>query len=848
MKNLVIVESPTKSKTIEKYLGPEFTVLATVGHFRDLAHKDGIDTANDFALTYAIQNGKEKVLREIVSASKRCEKPLLATDPDREGEAIAWHLYEYLTEKKAIRRDQVVQRVVFHEITKAAVNTAFDSPREIDRNLVDAYQARRALDMLFGFGLSDVLRRKLPGTESGGRVQSPSLRLVCEREEEIENFEAQEFWSVDTLLKTSENQTVNARLTHFEGQKLGKFSLPNNELANTAAQAVEKCQYNVTEVAERQIQKRPPPPFRTSTLQQAASRALSMSAKQCASVAQELFREGLITYMRTDSVNLSTDAIQSIRKFIKQSKTLGTKYLPSKPKYYSNKAKNAQEAHEAIRPTDVERVPKDLPNRLAKSAVQLYELIWKRTTASQIENGMDNQVSIDFSSTDSNIILHASGSRIAFDGYRKIYTDAKNDDEENLERTQGNIPKVGKGQTAQPISVLPEQHFTKPPGRYNEASLIQKLEELGIGRPSTYPSIISVLQDRNYVNIENRQLIPQDKGRGVTIMLESRFQIYVDYDFTADLEDKLDQIANGGLEYRSVLRDFYRPFEEMCSTTKELSNTDVLNFMNDTAGVRFFPLDDEGQIAKCPRCKSGEVSFKWNRQRGPFIGCVNYPECKFTLAFSKKERDGLDGPKILGNNESGEIITLIRGPYGPYVQAGEKKQGEKAKTMGLPRSINPQDCDLSLALKLLSLPRLVGTHPETEKDIKVTIGPYGPYLSHEKEKRSLPSEEDVFTIGINRAVTILAEPKQERRGAKKLRVLGEHSEDGLEVAVFDGRFGHYVKHKTTNASLPRSSSLETITLEEAEQLIASRNAKPKRTRKRKSTKGRKKTSTKKKTS
>jgi DNA topoisomerase-1 len=849
MKNLVIVESPTKSKTIEKYLGPDFTVLATVGHFRDLA-KDGIDTDNDFALTYEVQQGKEKVLREIVKASKKCEKLLLATDPDREGEAIAWHVYEYLLEKKALKPSQAVQRVVFHEITENAVRSAFNEPRQIDRNLVDAYQARRALDMLFGFGLSDVLRRKLPGTKSGGRVQSPSLRLVCEREEEIENFDSREYWSVEATLQTPANQITKARLIYLDSKKLGKFSLADEATAKRAAAEISRTAFQVSEVKEKQVQTRPYAPFRTSTLQQAASRTLNMTAKQCAGVAQELFREGLITYMRTDSVNLSSIAVQSIREAIKQSPNLGPRYLPSKPHPYSNKAKNAQEAHEAIRPTNVNCTPKDLPKNLAKSAFQLYELIWKRTMASQMQNGLDDQVAIDFSSPDKMIVLHTSGSRIAFDGFRKIYAEEKGDDI-SIQNQGDTIPKVEKGENAQPVAVFPEQHFTKPPGRYNEASLIQKLEELGIGRPSTYPSIISVLQDRNYVNIENRQLIPQAKGRGVTIMLESRFRIYVDYDFTADLEDKLDQIAAGTLVYPDVLKEFYAPFDTMCSSTMSLSNTDVLNFMNDVAGARFFPLDKSGKIQKCPKC-NGEVSFKWSAKRGPFIGCVNFDTdngCQFSLNFSKSERDGLDGPRTLGLNNEGEVISLRGGPYGPYVQAGEKKKGKKPKTMGLPASVEPENCDLALAIKLLSLPRTVGKHPETDKEITVTIGPYGPYINHGKKenRRSLDAEDDVFTIGINRTVSLLAEPRKQRQGANPTRILGQHSEDGLEVALYDGRFGgHYVKHKNTNASLPKSSSPETVTLEEAERLIAERNAKPKRSRKKKGVAAKKKPNRKKK--
>ena len=847
MKNLVIVESPTKSKTIERYLGPGFTVLATVGHFRDLAQKNGINTDNNFSLTYEVQQGKEKILREIVQASKTCEKLLLATDPDREGEAIAWHVYEYLRDKKAFGPSQEVQRVVFHEITKSAIQAAFNEPRQIDRNLVDAYQARRALDMLFGFGLSDVLRRKLPGTRSGGRVQSPSLRLVCEREEEIENFDSREYWSVDTILQTDAKQTAKARLTYLDNEKLQKFSLPDEATAKSAAAEISRTTFQVSEVKEKQVKKRPYAPFRTSTLQQAASRNLSMSAKQCASVAQELFREGLITYMRTDSVHLSADAVHAVREAIKNSPNLGPKYLPPKPNFYSNKAKNAQEAHEAIRPTNVACSPQDLPKHLAKSAVQIYELIWKRTMASQMENGLDDQVTIDFSSLNKKIILHSSGSRIAFDGFRKIYAEHMKPDESD-QIQEDTTPKVQEGEGAEPVSVLPEQHFTKPPGRYNEASLIQKLEELGIGRPSTYPSIISVLQDRHYVNIENRQIIPQAKGRGVTIMLESRFGIYVDYDFTADLEDKLDQIANGKLEYLDVLKEFYQPFDQMCSATRSLSNTDVLNFMNERAGIRFFPLDKSGKIEKCPKC-NGELSFKWSAKRGPFIGCVNFDAdngCQFRLNFSKAERDGLDGPRTLGLNNQGEIISLRGGPYGPYVQAGEKKKGEKPRTMGLPETVKPEDCDLALALKLLSLPRTVGKHPETDKAITVTIGPYGPYISHVKERRSLSAEDDVFTIGINRAVSILAEPRQQRRGANLIRVLGQHSEDGLEIALYDGRFGPYVKHKATNASLPKSTPSETVTLEEAEQLIAKRNAKPKKARKKKSTAARKQTTRKKK--
>ena len=830
MKNLVVVESPTKSKTIERYLGPDFTVLATVGHFRDLDETagkkyGGVDPDNDFSLSYAVYPSSKKILSEIVRTLKGCERLILATDPDREGEAIAWHLHEYLTEKKALTY-KTVHRVVFHEITKKAVQKAFKEPRDLDLHLVNAAQARRALDMILGFGLSEVLRHKLPGTKRAGRVQSPTLRLTCEREEEIENFVPREHWTVDAVLRTQAGNDFKARLTHLDGTKLEKFSLADEAAAQRAVGLVRAQTFTVASVKHRQIQKRPSAPFRTSTLQQVASRILNMSPKHSAGVAQHLFQEGLITYMRTDSVTLSSDAISSIRAAIENSGNFGKKYLPAKPKYYTNKIKNAQEAHEAIRPTDITRTTKDLLVHLKRDAVRLYDLIWKRTMASQMENGLDDQLSIDIGSFDQKIILHAAGSTVVFDGFRKLYNEEK-DNGSVQPKQEDHIPDVKSDEPLKLDAVSPAQHYTKPPARYNEASLIAKLEELGIGRPSTYPTIISTLL-KEYVTLEDKQLIPQGMGRGVVLLLESSFESYVDYAFTAELEDKLDEISNGRLAWKDVLEEFYGPFSAQCESIKNLTNTDILNAMNEWAGARFFPIDEKGEIEKCPKCKEGKISFKWNKQRGPFIGCVNFPDCKYTLAFSKTARDGLDGPRILGKNGNGQTISLRRGPYGHYVQQGEAEDGRKPKRIKLPDNVEPENCDLEIAIKLLSLPRLIGNHPETAEPITVTIGRYGPYINHNNDKRSLSPEDDVLTVGINRAVSLLGEPKQQRRGTKTIRSLGAHPEDGNEVAIYEGRYGYYIKNNKTTAGLPKHFDVETITLDEAVQVLAEKASKPKK--------------------
>ncbi len=835
MKNLVVVESPTKSKTIERYLGPDFTVLATVGHFRDLDETagkkyGGVDPDNDFSLSYAVYPSSKKILSEIVRTLKGCERLILATDPDREGEAIAWHLHEYLTEKKALTY-KTVHRVVFHEITKKAVQKAFKEPRDLDLHLVNAAQARRALDMILGFGLSEVLRHKLPGTKRAGRVQSPTLRLTCEREEEIENFVPREHWTVDADLRTQAGNDFKARLTHLDGTKLEKFSLADEAAAQRAVGLVRAQTFTVASVKHRQIQKRPSAPFRTSTLQQVASRILNMSPKHSAGVAQHLFQEGLITYMRTDSVTLSSDAISSIRAAIENSGNFGKKYLPAKPKYYTNKIKNAQEAHEAIRPTDITRTTKGLLVHLKRDAVRLYDLIWKRTMASQMENGLDDQLSIDIGSFDQKIILHAAGSTVVFDGFRKLYNEEK-DNGSVQPKQEDHIPDVKSDEPLKLDAVSPAQHYTKPPARYNEASLIAKLEELGIGRPSTYPTIISTLL-KEYVTLEDKQLIPQGMGRGVVLLLESSFESYVDYAFTAELEDKLDEISNGRLAWKDVLEEFYGPFSAQCESIKNLTNTDILNAMNEWAGARFFPIDEKGEIEKCPKCKEGKISFKWNKQRGPFIGCVNFPDCKYTLAFSKTARDGLDGPRILGKNGNGQTISLRRGPYGHYVQQGEAEDGRKPKRIKLPDNVEPENCDLEIAIKLLSLPRLIGNHPETAEPITVTIGRYGPYINHNNDKRSLSPEDDVLTVGINRAVSLLGEPKQQRRGTKTIRSLGAHPEDGNEVAIYEGRYGYYIKNNKTTAGLPKHFDVETITLDEAVQVLAEKASKPKKRTKKK---------------
>ncbi len=834
---VVVVESPAKAKTINKYLGPDYHVVASYGHVRDLPAKDGsVKPDQDFEMLWDVDERGKKHVDEIAKALKKADSLYLATDPDREGEAISWHVLELLRQRGMLE-DVDVKRVVFHEITKNAVLDAIENPREVNKELVEAYLARRALDYLVGFTLSPVLWRKLPGSRSAGRVQSVALRLICEREAEIEAFRPQEFWTIDGLFDTAHGQRLTARLTHLDGAKLDKFDLPNEERARAAVERALGGSYAVTSVEKRQTRRNPQPPFTTSTLQQEASRKLRLSASNTMRIAQRLYEgveiggetTGLITYMRTDSVNLSGEAIGACRRLIPSD--YGPEYLPESPRSFRNSARNAQEAHEAIRPTDFFRRPEQVKRHLREDEFRLYELIWKRALASQMESARLDQVAIDIAAADGRAVFRATGSVVVFDGFLKLYQEGQDDPAEDEEKDGRMLPRVAEGEAMAVREITPEQHFTQPPPRFTEASLVKRLEELGIGRPSTYASIIQVLQDRDYVRLENRRFVPEDRGRVVTAFLTSFFQRYVQYNFTADLEQKLDDVSTGRIEWRDLLREFWEGFIAKVDDIRDLTITQVLDALDEALGPHFFPPREDGEDPRtCPVCGAGRLSLKLGRH-GAFIGCSRYPECRFTRTLAPPDASGegaaLEGPKELGTDpESGQTVSLRKGPYGIYVQLGEAegtgKEKTKPKRASLPKGMAPEDVTLDKALGLLALPREVGIHPESGKPIQAGIGRFGPYLKHDGAYKSLGRDEDVLTIGLNRAVTLLAEAGPGRKSAAPLRELGEHPTEGGPVTINKGRFGPYVKHGKIMASLPRDRSPDELTMEEAVGLLAAR--------------------------
>ena len=849
---VVIVESPAKAKTINKYLGSDYEVIASYGHVRDLPPKDGsVRPDEDFAMDWEVASRSKKHLDAIVSAVKDSDGVILATDPDREGEAISWHVLEELARRKAIT-DKPVNRVTFNAITKSAVSEAMAQPRELDQELVDAYLARRALDYLVGFTLSPVLWRKLPGAKSAGRVQSVALRLIVEREQEVEAFVPREYWSVTTAFTTAKSENFTARLTHHRGEKLDKFDLADESAAKEAVAAIEAGNFKVESVEKKKKQRRPAAPFSTSTLQQEAARKLYFSAKQTMDVAQKLYEGidlggetvGLITYMRTDGVQMDGGAIAQVRNAI--SSEFGDNYVPDSPRMYKTKAKNAQEAHEAVRPTDPSRLPKDIAHRLTKDQAKLYELIWKRTVASQMEAAVLDQATVVLSSEDGQTKLRATGSVVVFDGFLKLYfedTDDMNGDDEDSKR----LPDLKEGEAPNRNDVTPEQHFTQPPPRYSEASLVKALEEKGIGRPSTYASIIQVLQDREYVRLDSRRFIPEDRGRVVTAFLESFFKRYVEYGFTADLEEQLDDISGGRRNWRDVLNEFWNDFLPATEKTHELRRAEVIDRVEEVLEPFLFPVPEDGSDPrKCPSCADGRLSLKVGKF-GSFIGCSNYPDCKYTtpIGSDDKETDAqlANGPLELGNDpETGFIITLRKGPYGPYVQLadeealladmeakGEKPKGKKKpkpKRASLPKTMNPGDVDLNRAIKLLGLPREVGMHPEKGEMIYAGIGRFGPYLKIGDAYKSLPADDDVLEVGINRAVDLLAQmPK--RRAKTPAKALGDHPKNKKPVTLHDGRYGPYVQHGKLRATLPKDSKPEEVTLEQAVELLAAKAEKDK---------------------
>ncbi len=839
--DVLVVESPAKAKTIGKYLGPGYTVLASYGHVRDLPPKDGsVRPDEDFAMDWEVDPQSQKRLDAIAQAVTKGGKLYLATDPDREGEAISWHVLDILQRKKALQ-DVDVKRVTFNAITKKSVLDAVANPRDLDQPLIDAYLARRALDYLVGFTLSPVLWRKLPGSRSAGRVQSVALRLICERESEIEVFKTREYWTVDAYFGTAKKQVLKARLTHLDGRKLEKFDLGTQERAEQAKREIERRAFAVSAIDRRQVRRNPPPPFITSTLQQEASRKLGLGAATAMRIAQRLYEGvdiggetvGLITYMRTDGVQLAPEAIGQTRRLIETK--YGASYVPASPRIYTSKAKNAQEAHEAIRPTDLFRTPQDVAAYLDKDQLGLYELVWKRTVASQMESAVLDQVSVDIASGDKTVQLRATGSVVKFNGFLALYDegqDDKNDDEE----TGAILPDVNENEAMERREVVPEQHFTEPPPRYSEASLVKKLEELGIGRPSTYASIIEVLQRRNYVRLDRKRFIPEDRGRIVTAFLQTYFPRYVEYSFTAHLEEELDDISSGKIDWHEVLREFWKAFSAAVGETKDLRVKEVLDKLDEELGPHFFPANDNGgkNPRDCPSCANGRLGLKLGKF-GAFIGCSNYPECRFTRKLGIVDADAdaasgenLDGPKILGIDPvTGKQVTLRKGPYGLYVQLGEPEGKEKPKRQSLLRDMTPGDLTLEQALALLSLPRELGPHPEDGEVILAGVGRFGPYVKHGPKYKSVPSDESVLDIGMNRAVALLAEATvpRGRAAAKPIRSIGNHPSDEAPVELYDGRYGPYVKHGGVNATVPRDIKPEELTLDQAVALLAERAAK-----------------------
>ncbi len=830
--NIVIVESPAKAKTINRYLGSDYHVLASYGHVRDLPAKDGsVRPDDDFAMDWEVDGKARKRLSDIAAAVKGADRLILATDPDREGEAISWHVLEVLHRKRVLK-DKPVERVVFNAITKQAVLDALRHPRTIDAPLVDAYLARRALDYLVGFTLSPVLWRKLPGARSAGRVQSVALRLVCDREAEIERFRPQEYWSIVARLATEKGEAFEARLTAFEGDKIGRLDIADEARAMAIKAMLEAARFSVRSIESKPQRRHPQPPFTTSTLQQEASRKFGFAANQTMQIAQRLYEgvdiggetAGLITYMRTDGVQIAPEAIAAARSVI--AGRFGDRYLPTKQRHYHTKAKNAQEAHEAIRPTDLSRHPDSVRARLQPEQAKLYEIIWKRTIASQMESAELERttIEIDARSGDRTADLRATGSVVRFDGFLTLYQEGRDDEEEEEAKR---LPAVHSGEPLLRRAIEAGQHFTEPPPRYTEATLIKKMEEIGIGRPSTYTATLSVLRDRGYVRLDKKRLVPEDKGRLVIAFLSSFFTRYVEYGFTAALEEQLDRISAGDLDWKDVLRDFWREFSESVDGIKELRVAEVLEALNEILGDHVFPAPENGSDPRaCPSCGDGRLSLKIGRY-GAFIGCSNYPDCRYTRqladgADADKEKSG-DEPLVLGTDpETGLAVSLRNGRFGPYVQLGEEA---KPKRASIPKGWDPAAIDLERALRLLSLPRPVGIHPETGKEITAGIGRYGPFVLHDGVFANLDTVDEVFTVGLNRAVTLIAEKSKggRRRGTPQaLKSLGEHPELGGEISVRDGRYGPYVNHGRINATLPKGTDPNAVTLDQALALIAAK--------------------------
>ncbi len=845
--NLVIVESPAKAKTINKYLGDNYKVLASYGHIRDLPSKNGsVDPDQDFKMEWEIDSFSKKYLKEITDAAKDSSKIILATDPDREGEAIAWHVKEYLNEKKLLK-DKEIERVVFNEITKKAVIHGIENPRQIEPLLVDAYMARRALDYLVGFNISPILWTKLPGSKSAGRVQSVALKLITEREHEIESFKPEEFWTLSVKFKDEKNQNILASISQLDNNKIEKFSFRNKDEINKAISSINQKKFIITDISSKVVNRNPSGPFTTSTLQQTASSRLGFGASRTMQIAQKLYQGveiegetiGLITYMRTDGTNLSKDAVVAFRDYIK--KEIGYEYLPESALNYSGKkAKNAQEAHEAIRPTDIIRSPQSVRKYLSTDQNKLYDLIWSRALSSQMQSAKFDRNTITITSNNNDTVCKASGSVLKFDGFLKIYNNQGKDDDENI------LPSVFKG----PVnieSLIDEQHFTQPPPRYSEASLVKKLEELGIGRPSTYASIISTIANRGYAEILNKRFFPTDRGKLISAFLEKLFSKYVDYNFTAGLEDQLDEITSGKESWIKVLELFWKDFNNNVAEVKEKRTREVLDLLNDSLGDLVFDKDDKGNIVrKCQLCNSGTLSLKNSFRGGAFIGCSNYPECKFTRPLSKAKAAAqaqLAEPKFIGKHENGNDIYLKNGRFGPYLQyekipedieiektPKKKKKTKKLKSdvnellknVSIPKGLELESIDLEKAQFLCSLPKSLGINPDNQKEITLNTGRFGPYLKCENKSARIENIEEIFSIGLNRAITLIAEAKPGRMSSSMIKDLGEHPEDKKPVRIMKGQYGPYIKYKSLNATIPEEKDPTELTMEEALILIEKR--------------------------
>ena len=851
--NLVIVESPAKAKTINAYLGNNFKVLASYGHVRDLPSKNGsVDPENNFEFEWETSDKSKKNLSEIYKAAEQSDTLFLATDPDREGEAIAWHILELLKKKKLLK-DKSVKRVVFSEITKTAVSRGIENPREIDNSLVSAYLARRALDYLVGFNLSPVLWRKLPGAKSAGRVQSVALRLICERELEIESFNPDEYWKIKCTFSTDKNEKFDANLTSFKDKKVEKQSFKNKDQADEVLFAFNNNKFQISNISQKPALRNSNAPFSTSTLQQEASSVFGFGASRTMQIAQKLFQGveingetvGLITYMRTDSTELSGEAISSYREYLKENFT--DAYLPEEIRTYkSKKAKNAQEAHEGIRPTDIKITPDVVKKYLDEDGNKLYRLIWKRSLASQMSSAQYERTSIDITSDDKILQLRANGSIQKFDGFLNVYGEFKENDtstsDESNENTDNNeklLPDLTMDTVFATHNPESSQHFTLPPPRYSEASLVKKLEELGIGRPSTYASIISVLKMRAYVDLEKNRFVPVDRAILITAFLKGFFDKYVDYDFTADMENKLDDITTGKISWTEFLSLFWKDFSKNINQVTELRITNILDNLNESLKSHIFKTEEStNKITRvCPTGCGGELSLKVSRF-GAFVGCTNYPDCKFTRPISHKKVKEVFDDIILGIDEAtSKEIKLLNGRFGPYIQLGNIEGKEKPKRATIPKDISPKEIDLEKAKLLLSLPRKIGDHPETGNEIFVNYGRYGGYLTCDNKNASLEDSSEVFDIGINRAVTLLANAKPGRlKSSSELKTLGDHPTDGKPIKVMKGKFGPYVKYKTINATIPDSFDPETIELDEAIELIDKKMDKKPKKKKKKSIK------------